>query len=99
MQSPRSHGDELGDAGSTGPRVRVGTKTLHRVAGCVGATAGAGVEKVGAHHGVVGGWIGEGLDSRADTGTSVLGDWENRLLLGFVSISYWALKINYRVEE
>lgn len=70
-----------------------------RVAGCMGVTTGAGVDEVGAQRRAVGGWNGEGSESRADTGASVLGDWENRLLSGFPSIPYWALKINYQVEE
>lgn len=59
----------------------------------------SGVKEVGARHRAVGGWTGEGLESRGDIGVSVLGDWKNRLLLGFVSIPYWARKINYQVEK
>lgn len=58
-----------------------------------------GVKEVGAQHRAVGGWTGEGLETTGDIGVSVLGDWKNRLLLGFVSIPYWAHKINYQVEE
>ena len=43
------------------------------------------------------GGLGGGLETRADIGAGVLGDQENRLILGFVSIPYWALKINYQV--
>lgn len=85
--------------GLTEHRVHVGTKPLHRVADCARAAAGAEVEEVGAQHRAMGGWIGEDSGSRADIMASVLSDWENRLLLGFVSVPYWALEINYQVKE